>query len=80
MTLHFPRAESVTSAQLVDPVSIPLGDGETILVVDDDDEVREIAMKRLEALGYVTLEARAGEEAVTTLRSDGAIDLSSPTW
>ncbi|WP_083992120.1 hybrid sensor histidine kinase/response regulator [Bradyrhizobium embrapense] len=76
VTLHFPCIEAAISAQmLADPLPIPFGDGEAILVVDDDDEVREIAMKRLEALGYVALEARTGEEAVTTLRNDDAIDL-----
>jgi PAS domain S-box-containing protein len=61
--------------QMVEQAALPLGDGQTVLVVDDDDEVREATMKRLEVLGYAVREARSGEEAVTELQNDDAVDL-----
>ncbi len=74
--LYLPRLVREAPAQvLADRAALPFGDGQTILVVDDDDEVREAAMKRLEVLGYAVVEARTGEEAVTELEKDGAIDL-----
>ena len=45
----------------------PLGDGELILVVEDNDKVRETTVSRLEALGYAVVEAKTGPEAITLL-------------
>jgi hypothetical protein len=39
----------------------PLGDGERILAVEDNDRVREATVRRLEALGYTVL--KPGQEA-----------------
>ena len=50
------------------------GNGESILVVDDVEEQRQIASKMLEKLGYTVLTVSSGEEAVEYLR-DHAIDL-----
>src|SRR5262249_32863674 len=53
----------------------PQGKGELVLVVEDNDLVRKAMRARLEALGYVTLEARSGAEAVTVLKSDAPVSL-----
>ena len=45
---------------------------QTILVVDDDDGVREILSETLEELGYRVIRAASGEEAL--LRLDGRDD------
>jgi DNA-binding NtrC family response regulator len=41
--------------------------GNTILVVDDDDDTREVLKQRLESLGYQILEARNGRECLGVL-------------
>ena len=58
-----------------DTESCPQGDGELILVVEDDDLVRKVALERLEVLGYAVIEARSGPEAIERLTSDEPIDL-----
>ena len=52
-----------------------LGDGEMVLVVEDDDPVREVTLKRVEALGYVAEPARSGAEAIELLKSGPHIDV-----
>ena len=51
------------------------GDGETILVVEDDDKVRQVTVSTLRALGFEVREAEDGDQAVAMLRSDSAVDL-----
>jgi len=49
---------------------------ETLLVVEDDPDVRKMMTKILQTHGYATLEAANGEEAVSVYREhEGAIDL-----
>ena len=43
-----------------------------VLLVDDDDAVRQILARQIVALGYAVLEARGGREAVTTFARRGA--------
>jgi two-component system cell cycle sensor histidine kinase/response regulator CckA len=45
-------------------VNRPRGQGETVLVVDDENAIRQIAKRTLEAFGYRVLLARDGAEAV----------------
>ncbi len=54
---------------------IPLGNGELVLVVDDNEQVREVTMKRLETLGYVVAGANTGPEAIEQIKSNEAIAL-----
>ncbi|MCE5281997.1 MAG: GAF domain-containing protein, partial [Deltaproteobacteria bacterium] len=51
-----------------------LGKGESILVVDDVEEQRELALQMLERLGYKADAVSSGEEAVDHLRR-GSVDL-----
>lgn len=53
---------------------IPVAQGETILLVEDDGEVRQVARARLEALGYTVVEAEDGPAAVRVLETGRAID------
>jgi two-component system, cell cycle sensor histidine kinase and response regulator CckA len=46
------------------PAEIPFGHGETILVVDDEAAIREIARQTLENFGYQVLTANDGAEAI----------------
>ena len=52
-----------------------MGNGELILVVEDNDKVREATVSRLESLGYAVLEANTGPEAITLLESGEPIAL-----
>ncbi len=49
---------------------------ETVLVVEDDRMVRELAIKILQKYGYKVLEAKDGEEAIEIGKQhEGPIDL-----
>jgi PAS domain S-box-containing protein len=69
ITLYFPVTRKVFSKE-AEMVSIQdfMGKGETILVVDDIREQRQIATEMLEKLGYAVTNLPSGEEAVEYLR------------
>jgi PAS domain S-box-containing protein len=48
---------------------------ETILLVEDDEQVRRLGLSQLKSLGYNVLHARDGVEALEILARDGDIDL-----
>jgi CheY-like chemotaxis protein len=51
------------------------GDGETVLLVEDDEAVRHFARQQLTSLGYRVLEAATGPEALELVRAHGEIAL-----
>lgn len=51
------------------------GHGEIILVVEDDEDVREVSIERLKRLGYATLAAGSMAEACDILRENAQIAL-----
>jgi PAS domain S-box-containing protein len=53
-----------TEQSSTDQLQLPMGNGEHILVVDDEEAVREIMRNTLEAFGYKVLAAGDGTEAV----------------
>jgi signal transduction histidine kinase/response regulator RpfG family c-di-GMP phosphodiesterase len=57
------------------PVPPRRGAGEMILVVEDDDKVRQVTVSTLRALGFEIREAEDGDQAVAMLRADSAVDL-----
>jgi len=61
---------------LPDPLEQKLDGSETILVIDDEEKIVEIAEKILKLNGYTVLKARHGEEGVTIARNfEGEIHL-----
>jgi len=61
---------------VVEPAGeVPLGQGETVMVVEDDPSVRMIILDVLEELGYRHLEAPDGQRALPILQSGERIDL-----
>jgi signal transduction histidine kinase/two-component SAPR family response regulator len=49
----------------------PAGGSETILLIDDEDAVREVIARGLQEKGYRVLQASSGAEALDTLRRSG---------
>ncbi|HMO55919.1 MAG TPA: response regulator, partial [Roseiflexaceae bacterium] len=52
-----------------------IGGHETILLVEDDEQVRQYARQQLISLGYIVLEAANGPEALAILHERDDIDL-----
>ena len=75
--LYFPRYRGQTDTKSVDHmVAIPASsEGEVILVVEDNDDVRAYSTMILAELGYTVLEASECEEALAILKTDSRIDL-----
>ncbi|HSE21958.1 MAG TPA: PAS domain S-box protein [Pyrinomonadaceae bacterium] len=65
---------SRTSSQL--KTDLPLGKGELILVVDDEESIREITKGTLETFGYRVLTATDGTEAVA-IYADNKSDIAA---
>jgi CheY-like chemotaxis protein len=74
--VYLPRADAVVEVDRVRPPSPTVRGSETILLAEDDDQVREAARNILRRHGYVVLEARnAGEALLISESHDGPIDL-----
>jgi PAS domain S-box-containing protein len=74
--LYLPRLSGV--AAVADPTSVATprkGGGETILVVEDNPEVRRLVLRQLRDLGYEVIEAASGPQALKILDDGAAIDL-----
>jgi len=48
----------------------PFGDGQTVLVVEDDPAVRQVAVSTLRSLGFAVREAESGDAAADMLKQD----------
>jgi PAS domain S-box-containing protein len=53
-----------TNCPIIDRDELPTGQGELILVVDDEDSIREITQTSLETYGYKVIVAKDGIEAI----------------
>ncbi len=63
--IYFPRHSGETAqVQQESPVQIPLGSGETVLIVEDEAAILEVTTKMLEAIGYKVLAAAKPSEAL----------------
>jgi len=72
-TLYFPVIrEALSDDPSALPVDALMGNGESILIVDDMAEQREIASGILKALGYSVTTVSSGEEAVRYLKTGHA--------
>ncbi len=75
--LYLPKAEAAQDdvRQVATDEEMPRGHGEIILVVEDDPEVRGIAVAQLVGLGYETLQTEDGRAALELLATSSPIDL-----
>ena len=72
-TLYFPvTREEISKAAAGIPLSDYMGNDESILVIDDIKEQRELAAKMLGKLNYRVKTVASGEEAVEVLRTEKA--------
>ncbi|HEX7718553.1 MAG TPA: ATP-binding protein, partial [Woeseiaceae bacterium] len=73
--LYLPRARKDEPVIDAEPKAFAGGGTETILVVEDDDLVRQYVHKLLKSLGYGVLTANNGNAALEVLESSPDIDL-----
>ena len=73
--LYFPREVASEDTLVAAPSGEIKGGEETILVVEDDDEVREVAVSMLTELGYRVVKARDAASALVVVDSGIPIDL-----
>ncbi len=74
IVIYFPVTERVHKERVVIPIERYRGRGETVLVVDDMREQREIVSSMLSTLGYGVSAVDSGEKAVAYLK-DNPVDL-----
>ena len=69
--IFLPRSDEESDATPATPETMPRGTGETVLVVDDEVDLRHAMREALEQLHYTVLEARDGDEGLEVLRHAG---------
>ena len=75
--LYMPRSKQVSSVSTshMQQSETPSGGNETILVVDDEEALRELVEESLQELGYRVLTAGSGKQALKILSQNSEIDL-----
>ncbi len=77
--LYFPGTEQSATADHLEPAPFragPARPGETVMVVEDEAQLRELLCSRIAAQGYATLAAPDGQQALEVLaRHPGRVDV-----
>lgn len=74
--LYFPVSRNLPESIELRPATTPVAGGsETILVVEDEPEVRHVLVQALVELGYRVIAADDGEEALSLMRAGQTVDL-----
>jgi two-component system, cell cycle sensor histidine kinase and response regulator CckA len=74
--IYLPRVEGIAEKHAPPVPPAALGGTETVLLVEDEDSVRQLVRDTLAAKGYRVVEAEDGEAGMTAAaRHDGRIDL-----
>ncbi len=77
--LYLPRylgKDEVADVSKMNPSEWPTAkSGETVLVVEDDAQVREVSVQLIRDLGYEVIEVSGGAQALTVLARDDRVDL-----
>lgn len=77
VTVYLPRHHGVAdrAANAAEAAEMPRGNGETVLVVEDEPVVRDLIVEVLDELGYHAIQAADGPGGLRALRAPGRIDL-----
>jgi PAS domain S-box-containing protein len=74
--VYFPRADATDRVVVAPPpANRRRAEGQTVLLVEDADELRELTLKLLQRLGYTVLVAADAEEAIRLFEQHPTIDL-----
>ena len=74
--LYLPKAyDAASPCKPEDLADLPRGEGETVLLLEDDNDVRALAVRILEGLDYRVIEAARAEAAERALAGAGRVDL-----
>lgn len=71
ITLYFPASRSEIQHSSTVHIDDYIGNGESILIIDDSPEQRTLARKMMQRLGYEVFTANSGEKAVTLVEERG---------
>jgi signal transduction histidine kinase/ActR/RegA family two-component response regulator len=71
-TIYLPMAAAAPARAEVSPLGVVSGAGETILLAEDDDLVRQLLTRVLRGQGYRVLEAADGQSAIEMFREASA--------
>ena len=74
-TRHYLPATGVPEDMAAPPVAPVSSGNETILVVEDDPLVRDLVITQLSSLGYITIAAADGRQALALVERGAAFDL-----
>lgn len=67
--------EAIEESETTKPPAPPQGQGETILLVEDNEALRNAGRENLESLGYRVLTAANGHQALEVYKAEGGADL-----
>jgi len=74
--IYLPRVDAMEPQAAAEEAAVALDGSETVLVAEDEDAVRQIIEKALQARGYQVIVARGGSDALALAgRHNGQIDL-----
>lgn len=76
VNIYLPQYETTHKTDEVESNTLPgqVSSGETVLVVEDNPDVRAVAVARLKRLGYKVMESETAVDAIRQLSDDSEID------
>lgn len=75
VSLYLPRAEAPATAERQDTITAAQGDGQTILIVEDNSELRALTEHVVESLGYSALAADSIAAAWKVVQTGARVDI-----
>jgi PAS domain S-box-containing protein len=78
VTVYLPRAKAGAAAAADASIDVPVrvaAGGERVLVVEDDPDVREVAVRTLEEMGFTVLQAEDGASALDLIEREQGLRL-----